>query len=334
MRYYPVFFIFSVRFITMLSPKYRFNPENLSIETVEKPFKRRLFTVIFLAVIIILTAVGMRIVYDSKAKSPRLVFYEKKNEQLRKEYASLSKELEKDEDFLSALQRKDDRLYRSIFGLDPLPASIREAGTGGAVMHSNLNSMSDPEIVIEAFDKLDKVITKAKIQSSSFEDLEEAAIKKQVLLARKPLIQPISPEDRYWLTSFFGIRTDPFTKLRKAHHGLDMAGRTGIEIHATGDGIVKLAEQNRSGYGKEILIDHGYGYTSRYAHLQDILVKPGQEVKRGQIIGTLGNTGRSTGPHLHYEVRLNNRAIDPIYCFYEDLTPKEYQKITKLSESN
>ena len=227
----------------------------------------------------------MRISYDYIAKSPRLVFYERENNLLREEYKLLSKELENDEVILSELRRKDDRLYRSIFGMNPLPTSIREAGTGGAVMHSSMQPISDPKMVIEAFDKVDKVLTKARIQSSSFVDLEEAAINKQLLLARKPLIQPISPADQYWLTSTFGYRKDPFTKRRKSHHGIDLAGPYGLKIHATGDGVVKIAEHNRFGYGNEVLIDHDFGYTSRYAHLKDILVKSGDEVKRGQVIG-------------------------------------------------
>ncbi|MFC2080331.1 M23 family metallopeptidase, partial [Bacteroidota bacterium] len=278
--------------------------------------------------------VGMRIFYDYNAKAPRLVHYEKKNEQLRQDYIMLSQELKKDESMLYALQRKDDRLYRSIFGMEPIPTSIREAGTGGAAKLSSIHSISDPEVVTNVYNEIDKILTKAKIQSNSFEDLEEVALNNQLLLARKPLIQPISPADRYWLTSTYGYRTDPFTKRRKSHHGIDMAGPYGLKIHATGDGVVKIAEHNRFGYGKEVMIDHEFGYSSRYAHLQDILVKSGEKVKRGQVIGTLGNTGRSTGPHLHYEVRYFNKSINPMYCFYEELSPKEYELITKRAATN
>jgi murein DD-endopeptidase MepM/ murein hydrolase activator NlpD len=216
--------------------------------------------------------------------------------------------------------------------MEPLPTSIREAGTGGAVRYGSLQSISNPDLVIDVFDKLDKLHTRARIQSSSFADLEEAAVTQQQLLARKPLIQPISPEDRYWLTSTFGYRLDPFTKARRLHQGIDLAGQHGLKIYATGDGVVEEAGFNRHGYGNEVVLDHGFGYESRYAHLQDILVKPGQKVSRGDVIGTLGSSGRSTGPHLHYEIRHNNRAINPMHCYYEDLTPLEFQAMVRRTD--
>lgn len=314
--------------LEMFSRKYRINPNTLRLEQVRLPAKHRVIITLSITVVVLFSAVGMRVLYDQHATSPRLAYYVKKNHELRDEYQELRVDLQLDEQLLSELGRKDDRFYRSIFGMEPLPASIREAGTGGAVMYSSLQSISNPGMVIDAFDKVDKVLNKARIQSSSFDELEEAALYNQQLLASKPMIQPISPADQYWLTSTFGYRTDPFTKARRSHHGIDLAGPRGLKIHATGDGIVKIAEYSRSGYGKEVLLDHGFGYSSRYAHLQDILVEPGETVKRGQVIGTLGSSGRSTGPHLHYEVRLFNKAINPMHYYFEDLSPEEYQIIT------
>lgn len=319
--------------VNMFVKKYRINPDTLRVEVAKLPVRQRVIFSIILSTIIIAASVGMRVLYDQHAKSPRLVYYEKKNEQLREEYKTLRNELREDEVMLAQLQRKDDRLYRSIFGMEPLPASIREAGTGGAVMYSSLQSITDPDLVIDVFDRIDKVFTKAMIQSSSFNDLEEAAVTNQQVLATQPLIQPISPADQYWLTSTYGFRKDPFTRLRRAHHGIDLASRIGTKIYATGDGVVSLAEMNRHGYGNEVMIDHGFGYTSRYAHLEEILVKSGEKVSRGQVIGTLGSSGRSTGPHLHYEVRYMNAPINPMYCFYEDLTPNEFNIIAKRAQS-
>jgi len=314
--------------LNMFGRKYRINPDTLRIEEARLPVKKRAIVWVTAVFLIAGIAVGMRMLYDNHAKSPRLVYYEKQNHQLRDNYESLSFELRNDEQMLAELRRKDDRLYRSIFGMDPLPASIREAGTGGAVMHSSLNSISDPGVVVDVFDKLDKVLMKARIQSSSFEDLEEAALQNQQLLACKPMIQPISPADQVWLTSSFGYRIDPFTKMRRAHHGIDLAGQIGLKIHATGDGVVSIAGHNRrSGYGREVVVDHGFGYQSRYAHLHEILVEPGEKIKRGQVIGTLGSSGRSTGPHLHYEITQKGRPINPFYHFFEDLTPEEYNLI-------
>jgi murein DD-endopeptidase MepM/ murein hydrolase activator NlpD len=331
--YFIAFFTFSVRMLEMFVRKYRINPETLRYEEVKLTPKKRLFLAVITGVLLLVTAVGMRVLYDSHSKSPRLAYYEEINSSLRQEYQELYHNLVKDEQLLSDFRRKDDRLYRSVFGMDPIPASIREAGTGGAVMHSALQSISDPDMVIEVFEKVDKVLIRARIQSSSFEDLTEAAVTNQQVLASKPLINPLSPADQYWLTSTFGYRLDPFTKQRRVHRGIDLAGQHGLHIHATGDGKVVLVEYNRYGYGNEVLIDHGFGYTSRYAHLQDILVKPGDNVRRGQVIGTLGSSGRSTGPHLHYEIAHNNIALNPMFHFYEDITPEEYEIMRRRTAS-
>lgn len=320
--------------LNMFGRKYRINPKTLRVEQARMPLKKRVLLGIITSLLIVGTAVGMRIIYDQHTKSPRLVYYEKKNQDLRETYRELSQELREDEELLAEFRRRDDRLYRSIFGMEPIPSSIREAGTGGAARYSALNSISNPDMVIDVFDKVDKVLMKARIQSSSFEDLEQAARYNQQLLACKPQIQPISPADPYWLTSTFGYRIDPFTKSRRLHHGIDLAGPHGLKIHATGDGVVKIAGHSRYGYGNEVFIDHGFGYSSRYAHLQDILVKPGQKVKRGQVIGTLGSSGRSTGPHLHYEITHSGRALNPMYYFYEELTPEEYNLITNRAAVN
>lgn len=319
--------------LNMFGRKYRINPETLCYEEVKLAPKQRLFLGVFVGIVLLGSAVGMRILFDSHAKSPRLVFYENINNELREEYQQLSYELVKDEEILSYFRRKDDRLYRSIFGMEPIPASIREAGTGGAVRHTALQSISNPGMVIDVFERIDKVMMKAQIQSSSFEDLQNAAVTNQQVLACKPLIQPISPSDQYWMTSTFGYRLDPFTKQRRLHRGIDLAGPYGLEIHATGDGVVIIAELGRYGYGKEVLIDHGFGYTSRYAHLQDIHVQRGDNVKRGQVIGSLGSSGRSTGPHLHYEVCLNDMAVNPMYHFFENITPEEYEIIRRRASS-
>lgn len=313
--------------VNMFGRKYRLNPDTLRIEAVKLSPRVRIIRGSLVTAVLILLAVLMRVSYDQYAKTPRYILYEKQNEKLRQEYMALDSVLQDDEQKLAVLKRKDDRLYRSIFGLEPLPASIREAGTGGAPRYASLQTISDPEMVIDVFDKLDKLVTRAEIQSNSFDYLEREAVKNQQMLACKPSIQPISPGDQYWMTSSFGYRLDPFTRRKTTHRGIDLAGRYGLKIHSTGDGRVVLAEYNRHGYGKEVVIDHGFGYRTRYAHLQDIAVNAGDRVRRGQVIGRLGSTGRSTGPHLHYEVHFRNRAVNPLYLFYENLTPQEYELI-------
>jgi murein DD-endopeptidase MepM/ murein hydrolase activator NlpD len=229
-------------------------------------------------------------------------------------------------------QRRDDKVYRSIFDLEPIPSSVREAGFGGASgTVSGILNHTGIEMVNNTETKLEILSNKALVQSWSLTDLYKMAKLHQKLILSKPSIQPISPADSFWLTSTFGYRWDPFNGGKRMHAGIDLAGKVGLRVYATGDGVVISAENSRNGYGKEILIDHSFGYVSRYAHLQKINVKIGQKVRRGQYIGNLGNTGRSTGPHLHYEVLLNGRSQNPMYFYFEDLTPEEYRKIVQLS---
>lgn len=314
--------------MNLFGRKYHINPETLRFEEQKLTPKKRLRNILVIGSGLLLLAFAMRAGYEQYAKSPRLVYYENKNEQLRSEYMVLDQSIQVDVSRLAVLERKDDRFYRSILGIEPLAPSIREAGTGGAARNSALQSISNPDMVEDVSDKLYEVANKARIQSISFGDLEDLALENQKLLAHKPSIQPISPEDRYWMTSLFGYRSDPFTKRRTNHRGIDLAGRNGLKIHSTGDGVVISAHFNKHGYGREVIIDHGFGYRSRYAHLQEIKVEPGDQVKRGHVIGTLGSTGRSTGPHLHYEVHFNKKAINPLHCFYEDITADEYQIIS------
>lgn len=305
--------------------KYYINPESLRFEEKKLTPLKRMRNILVIGSLLMLLALGMRVGYEQYAKSPRLAYYENKNEQLRENYQILNAMILEDETQLAELKRKDERLYRSIFGMEPLPVST---GIGGAPMNTGLQSISNNGKLTDVEKNLKDVSIKADIQSTSFEEVERKARENQQFLASKPSIQPLSPEDRYWLTSSYGYRTDPFSKRRTMHHGIDMAGQYGLKIHATGDGVVVTAEHSRYGYGNEVIVDHGFGYKTIYAHMQDILVKKGDYVKRGHVVGTVGNTGKSTGPHLHYEVRLNRKTINPLFCFFEDITPEEYKVIS------
>lgn len=299
------------------------------IEAVRRTPRQKIVRIFIYTGIALFSALSLRIAFESLSSSPKEKIYTQNNESLRNRFRQVEDDLKEKEKQLATLRMRDDLLYRAIFGMEPLSPSVREAGTGGTFRYQSLLSISDPDEIIDAFNRIDKLSSKAQVQSLSFGDLYEKALNKQKLLASKPSIQPISPEDPFWITSVFGIRRDPFTRLLTGHHGIDLAGPLGLEIHATGDGVVTVAEANRSGYGREVVVSHGFGYTTRYAHLQKILVKPGQRVKRGQVIGTLGSSGRSTGPHLHYEVRLNNAPLNPTYYYYEELTPGEYRQIAE-----
>jgi murein DD-endopeptidase MepM/ murein hydrolase activator NlpD len=191
--------------------------------------------------------------------------------------------------------------------------------------------MRDPGMIQEVSQRIEKISNKVKIQSSSLDRVYHEALDNQNFLACKPSINPISPGDPTWLTSTYGYRQDPFTQRRTAHHGIDLAGPMGLDVHCTGDGTVTIAHVSRYGYGKEVVVDHGYGFTSRYAHLDDIRVKVGQKLKRGEVVGILGNSGRSTGPHLHYEIRKNGHPVNPMYFFYENLSAGEYSLLASMA---
>lgn len=269
-------------------------------------------------------AVLMRYGFERVFPTPRQIIYQRANKTLRSEYASLNLELQQVESQLMELRNRDDRFYRAILSLDPIPNSIRSAGTGGSVRDQHLMNLREPGMVLGVSQRIEKITNKVKIQSSSLSNIYEKALDNQEFLASKPSINPISPADPYWLTSTYGYRIDPFTKKRTAHHGIDMAGPVGLDVHCAGAGTVIIAMVNRFGYGKEVVVDHGFGYTSRYAHLNEIFVKQGQKLKRGEVLGTLGSTGRSTGPHLHYEIRKDGRAVNPFYFFYENISSDEY----------
>ena len=307
--------------MNLIGRKYYINPETLRFEEKKIAPKKRVRNFLLITSGLVLLALGMRVGYEQYAKSPRLVYYENKNEQLRENYEILNSMILDDEAQLTDLKRKDERLYRSIFGMEPLPSST---GIGGSPRNTGLQSISNNGKLTDVEQNLKDVSIKANIQSSSFDEVERKARENQQFLAHKPSIQPLSPEARYWLTSTYGYRTDPFSKRRTMHHGIDLGGQYGLKIHATGDGVVVTAEHSRYGYGNEVIVDHGFGYKTIYAHMQDILVKKGDHVKRGHVVGTVGNTGKSTGPHLHYEVRLNRKTINPLYCFFEDITSEEY----------
>jgi len=278
-------------------------------------------------------AVLMRFGFERLYPTPRQIIYEQENNTLRAEYAALNSELQEVEAELMDLRNRDDRFYRAILSLEPYPSSIRIAGTGGAVRNQHLRNLREPGMVLTVSQRIENISNKVKIQSTSLDHVYEEALNTQKFLACKPSINPLSPADPYWLTSTYGYRNDPFSGKRTAHHGIDLAGPHGLPIHCTGEGTVIFAQMNRHGYGKEVVVDHGYGYTSRYAHLGDIYVKKGQKIKRGEVLGTLGNTGKSTGPHLHYEIRKNDRAVNPFYFFYENLSSAEYEILASRANS-
>jgi murein DD-endopeptidase MepM/ murein hydrolase activator NlpD len=308
----------------MIGRKYYLNTQTLRYERV-KWSRRQLYRYVGLFSIgLILLAVLMRFGSERNFPTPRQIIYQQENKTLRTELAELNTELVDLESQLVDLRNRDDLFYRAILSLEPVSGTIRGVGVGGSERDQHLRSLRDPAMVMTVSRRIEKITNKVKIQSNSLADVYQEALHAQEFLAHKPSINPISPADPYWLTSTYGYRNDPFTGKRTAHHGIDLAGPVGLDVHCTGAGTVILAQMNRHGYGKEVVVDHGFGYTSRYAHLHDIHVRKGQKLNRGEVVGTLGSTGRSTGPHLHYEIRKDRHAVNPFHFFFENLSSDEY----------
>lgn len=317
----------------MRRTRYYYNTDTLRFEKLQKPLKIRIRNAAIYLTILSSIFIGIRLLLDNDLTSPKVTYFTQKNDELKQEYDELNNRINLAENFLYEIQNRDDKVYRSVFDLDPIPPSVREAGFGGSEDYYHELYSRNTDFVKNTAMKLDELSKKARVQSVSLSDIYQKAKNQSLLLERKPSIQPISPADRFWLTSTFGYRWDPFTKRRRMHHGIDLAGPVGLNVYSTGAGMVEIAEHNRYGYGKEVIIDHGFGYKSVYAHLDEIHVKAGDTLKKGELIGKLGNTGRSTGPHLHYEIRKDNRSVNPMYFFYEDLSPEEYEKIIVLNSN-
>ena len=315
----------------MAKTKYFFNPASLSYDKVERPIKRKLGSWLIVLTLAVAYAVVVLFMGYNFFETPKEKAAKRELTQMQFQYKVLNDRLDQIVEVMDELQDRDDNIYRVIFEAEPIPEDVRKAGYGGVDRYVKLDGYANSEALIETTKKLDQITSQLVVQSKSFDEVYELAMKKAEFLAAMPAIQPISNKDLKRLSSYYGYRIDPFYKVMKLHEGVDFSAPSGTEIYATGDGVIKAIKKIKRGYGNNILVDHGYGYETFYAHCSKILVKKGQRVKRGQIIGEVGNTGKSTAPHLHYEVRKNSRPIDPINFFFNDLTPEEYEKVIKLS---
>lgn len=318
----------------MSKVKFRYNPDTLSYDRVETGFKyyfSRFFTFsVFGAVMGVVYFFGYIYLLDS----PREIRLERENSRLISQYEIMEKKLDQFQVVLDDIQQRDENVYRVIYQADSIPNSIRRAGFGGVNRYQYLEDMDNATLVVNTARKLDIIMKQLYVQSNSFDEIESLTKRKEEMIRCIPAIQPISNNDLRRTASGWGWRIDPIYKINKFHEGLDFSAPTGTEIYATGEGIVKTVTVSPIGYGKNIEIDHGFGYSTLYAHLDGFNVKPGQRVNRGDIIGFVGNTGKSTAPHLHYEVRIKGRAVDPAHYFFQDLTPEQYEKMIHISSNS
>ena len=315
----------------MLRAKYKFNPESLSFDQIRLGFRAVLlrFMAYLVGSLIIAGAYGL--LYTMFFDSPKEKALLREIDQLTIQYEMINKDMDNVEKVISHLEQTDDNLYRTIFEAEPIPASLREGGTGGVNRYKELEGYDNTSIVIETAKRLDKITKKVYVQSRSFDDLIQLAKEKEDMLACIPAIIPISNRDLTRTASGFGLRIHPIYKISMFHYGMDFTAPMGTDVYVTGDGVIEGTISDQRGYGKHIIVNHGFGYKTIYAHLQGFNVRKGQKVKRGDVIGFVGSTGLSLAPHLHYEVELNGVKVDPANFYYNDLSAEMYERMIEIS---
>lgn len=313
--------------------KYYYNTQSLRYEKLVIPLRVKLLrffvfvgATLFMAFVIILLAFRF-------IPSPQLKLAQMKYDKMVQNYETLSNQTQKLQDEMASLEKRDNEVYRSIFEANPLPDSARVKLTEKKVELQKIAAINDEALGNELAKTLNNINARIKYQFASYNDIEKLIENQTEKLASIPAIQPVSNRDLNRIASGFGFRIDPVYGTPKMHKGLDFAAPQGTPIYATGDGRVKMAGFDESGYGNHVIINNGYGYETLFGHMVRIKVRSGENVKRGEIIGWVGNTGKSTGPHCHYEVHVNGREVNPVYFFYNDLSPEQFDRILKIAST-
>ncbi|NQX91455.1 MAG: M23 family metallopeptidase [Flavobacteriales bacterium] len=307
--------------------RYKYNPKSLVYEKVPYSTKDYFWWAAKALAVVLVVATASIYIFDKYFESPELRDAKRENEFLQEEIDVLSDEMNQMAEVLSDIEERDDEIYRSIFGTSPYPEHLRNPGIGGSNRFKDYEGYSNSDMVIDAKKQVSKLQRTLVAQSKSFQELYDLARTKSKMLAHIPAIQPVRNEDLKRMASGYGRRIDPIYGVIKMHWGMDFTAPTGTEIFATGDGEVVRVQRKTSGYGKNVIIKHGFGYETLYAHMSEIKVRVGQKVKRGEVIGLIGNTGKSVGPHLHYEVIKDGKKVNPALFYFNDLTPEQYQEM-------
>lgn len=314
--------------------RYKYNTKTLSYEKAVTPIRTRIFRAIsFLGTASVIGVISVIIAFKY-FDSPKEKQMRRELEKMQVQYDLLNSRMDNLSLVLRDLEERDDNIYRTIFETDSIPDDIRHSGFGGADRYVDLQGYTNSELMISTTQKIDRLAKQMYIQSKSYDEVIKLAENKEKLLASIPAIMPISIKDLKGTPSGYGYRTHPIFKIVRMHTGMDFNAAIGTPIYATGDGVVERADAEAAGYGSHVVINHGFGYETLYGHMSKILVTPGQEVKRGEIIGEVGSTGQSSGPHVHYEVIRNGNKINPVSYYFLDLTPLEYQEIIKQSSQS
>jgi murein DD-endopeptidase MepM/ murein hydrolase activator NlpD len=316
--------------------KYVFNEQTLRYEQVEVTLKERLLKTLGYTASIVFTSLILTLVLSEFFPTVKERALNREITQMEYHYSKLSNEYEHLTSEIDRLQDKDAEIHRVIFGIDPVDNAVWEGGTGGVENIVQLvNNRSANDILGDLLVKAEKLKRKIEIQNESLDTILNLSIAHETKLSSIPSIKPVQEDvlkRRINYLSGYGWRIHPIHKVKKFHKGIDFTAPKGTPIQASGDGRILRIQNKRTGYGKNIVIDHGYGFQTLYAHLQDVEVKEGQRVKKGQRIGTIGSSGTSTAPHLHYEVHLNDNSVNPIDYVLDGLSPEEYHELVKRAE--
>jgi len=313
--------------------KYYYDTETCKYERVRTSKSDIILNTLGIISLTLAMAVGLLMLYSSYFESPKELILKNEVKELEFYYDNLQKEVKRLDHILADMEHRDDNIYRAVLGAEPIEKSIREGGVGGADRYEEIKNKDviHEDFIVKLHEGVDKLRRKVYIESKSQDDVVQLAEKKEKLFAAIPAIQPVSNKELIALASGFGMRIHPVYKVKKMHTGIDFAATIGTPIYATADGTVDKVDVSFSGYGKMVEIDHGFGYRTRYAHMHGFTVRKGQHIKRGELIGYVGNTGLSTAPHLHYEVFINGAHVNPVYYFFNDLNAADYEKVIELA---
>lgn len=316
----------------MAKKKYKLNPDTLALEQVEHGLRywlRQTGIYIFGGIVLGVLFLYLFLHFFPSPREKQLL---REKEEMLSQLEVLNQQVDQMQIVMTDLQQRDDNLYRVLFGAEPIPLSIRQGTQRKIEYYEQIAQMTNSQLSAELALKVDMLEKELYVQAKSYDELVEMTKTQEIRMENIPAIQPVMNKDLKRIASGYGMRIDPVYHVRRFHQGMDFTAPTGTEVFATGNATVKFSGW-RQGYGNTVILDHGFGYETLYAHLYKSLVRRGQKVRRSDIIALVGNTGKSTGPHLHYEVRLNGRPIDPRNYYFLDLSPEEYDQMIQLSNN-
>ena len=312
--------------------KYKINPETLALEQVEHGLRywlRQTGIYLFGGIVIGILFLFLFLYFFPSPREKQLI---REKEALESSLEMLNRQVDQMQIVMADLQQRDDNLYRVLFGAEPIPLSIRQGTQRKINYYEELSQMTNSQMAGELTLKVDMLEKEIYTQAKSYDEILEMTKTQEIRMENIPAIQPVMNKDLKRVASGYGMRIDPVYHVRRFHQGMDFTAPTGTEVFATGNAKVEFSGW-KQGYGNTVILDHGFGYKTLYAHLYKSLVRKGQKVRRSDVIALVGNTGKSTGPHLHYEVRLNDKPVDPRNYYFYDLSPEEYDQMIQLSNN-